>query len=237
MPVGAGVAEHAVTFGHDVLGEQSTKPVNWVHSAPTTFCHQGWVARGGCLLLAPGLPEAELDDGGVLITVMRAVGWMSRADLRTRPGRASPAIPVPGAQCPNGVTAHIALLPDPVDHVSRWAALESFELAPVLVAAGDRPVLAADTPFVEVTDAVMTAMKPGDDGVGVVWRLWNPTKTTSSAELRIAVAALELRECDLDETPSRSTAQRRLSAGAPLRVDVGSHQLITVRGRDPHDGR
>jgi alpha-mannosidase len=232
MPVGAGVAEHAVTFGHEVLGDQVNETANWVHPAPTTFCHQGWVARSDCLLLAPGLPEAELEDGAVLITLMRAVGWMSRPDLRTRPGRASPAIPVPGAQCPDGVTARIALLPDPVDQVSRWAALESFELAPVVVAAGDLPVLAADTPFVEVTDAVMTAMKPGDDGEGVAWRLWNPTETTSSAQLRIAVSALELRECELDETRSRSAAQPHLSVVGGLNVDLGSHQLITVRGSD-----
>jgi hypothetical protein len=237
LPVGPGPAEHAVTFGHDTLGARPKEPVNWVHPAPTTFCHQGWVARGGCLLIAPGLPEAELDDGGVLITLMRAVGWMSRPDLRTRPGRASPAIPVPGAQCPDGVTARIALLPDPVDQITRWAVLESFELAPIVVTAGDRPLLAADTPLVEVTDAVMTAMKPGDDRQGVVWRLWNPTDAASPAKLRIAAAALELRECDLDETPSRSPALRQLPVSAPLRVDLGAHQLITLSGRDTDEDR
>ena len=183
VPLGAGVAEHAVTFGHEERQVALNEPANWVHAAPTTFCHHGWVAQGGALLLAPGLPEAELVDGAVLLTLLRAVGWMSRPDLRTRPGRASPAIPVPGAQCPEGVTCRIALLPDPVSPAARWVALESFELAPVVVTVGDRPMLPDDTPLVTVDGAVLTAFKPADDGHGVVLRLWNPTDTAATSQI------------------------------------------------------
>src|SRR5262249_49812946 len=52
------------------------------------------VALGG-----PGLHEIELDrDGALKLTLLRAVGVMSRSDLSTRPGHAGYQVPTPGAQ-------------------------------------------------------------------------------------------------------------------------------------------
>ncbi|MGB8862002.1 MAG: glycosyl hydrolase-related protein [Ilumatobacteraceae bacterium] len=237
MPLGEGHAEHAVTFGQEMHRTQPTESADWVHPAPSTFCHQGWVARGGHLLLAPGLPEAELAGDSVLITLVRAVGWMSRPDLRTRPGRASPAIPVSEAQCPEGVSARIALLPDPVNPIARWSALEAFELAPVVVPAGDRPRVPENSAIVEVDDAVLSALKPADDGDGIVVRLWNPTDGESTVGLRLGNASLQLQECHLDETASQPTGLQHLDAGAPIQIDAAAHQLITLRGKDPHEDR
>jgi hypothetical protein len=237
MPLGEGPVRHAVTFGDEMLGTRPTGSADWIHPAPTTFCHQGWVACGGHLLLAPGLPEAELAGNSLLVTLVRTVGWMSRPDLRTRPGRASPAIPVPGAQCPEGVSARIALMPDPGGPVARWSALEAFEFAPVVVPAGDRPLVPENTPIVEVDDAVLTALKPADDGDGIVARLWNPADDESTVRLRIGTASIDLYDCNLDETASQSTRLHHLAGGAPLRIDAAPHQLITLRAKDHHEDR
>ncbi len=233
MPVGGGTTIRAVTFGHDEFDGTVQRPANWVHPTPSTCCHQGWVARGGSLLLAPGLPEAYVDDDAVLVTLLRAVGWMSRPDLRTRPGRASPAIPVPGAQCAEGVSARIAVLPDPVDQVGRWAALEAFELTPIIVAVGAQPLVDPDIPGVTVTDAVMTAMKPADDGHGVVWRLWNPTDSPAAARLDAAGPARVFHDCDLGEARSGSIDTARSPEAEPQPFVLGRHALLTLRSHEP----
>src|SRR5207249_3051785 len=72
----------------------------WVHPAPSTFPHQGFVAANGLTVAAPGLPEAEVTpDGIIAVTLVRAVGWLARMDLRSRPRPAGPLMPAPGAQC------------------------------------------------------------------------------------------------------------------------------------------
>ena len=71
-----------------------------MHPAPATFPHQGFVCANGLTVAAPGLPEAEVTpDGITAVTLVRAVGWLARMDLRSRPRPDGPLIAVPGAQC------------------------------------------------------------------------------------------------------------------------------------------
>jgi mannosylglycerate hydrolase len=84
----------------------------WKHPPHSTFCQQGWVRCGPLVVVAPGLPEAEvLGDGTVALTLLRAVGWLSQLSLTTRPEPAGPGMPTPGAQVPGGVQATLSLLP------------------------------------------------------------------------------------------------------------------------------
>ena len=101
FPTGAPVDtfDAATTFD---TARRSTAPVDdtgWVHPAPRTFPHQGWIAANGLVVGAPGLPEAEVTpDGDVLVTLVRSVGALARIELRTRPMPAGPEMMAPGAQ-------------------------------------------------------------------------------------------------------------------------------------------
>jgi mannosylglycerate hydrolase len=54
----------------------------------------------GFALFNKGLPEYELMPGGTLhLSLLRAIGWLSRGDLIRRPGQAGPPFPCPDAQC------------------------------------------------------------------------------------------------------------------------------------------
>jgi alpha-mannosidase len=57
-----------------------------------------WVDSGGVAVFLTGPFEYELVEGAIAITLLRSVGWLSRADLHNRPGHAGPGVATPGAQ-------------------------------------------------------------------------------------------------------------------------------------------
>lgn len=87
--------------------------------AEPTFPVHHWAAiaddHGGLALATGGLAEGEIlsaaEGHGLAITLMRAVGWLSRDDLRTRGGGAGPALATPEAQCPGPFAADLWLVP------------------------------------------------------------------------------------------------------------------------------
>ncbi|MBV8234933.1 MAG: hypothetical protein JO075_04450, partial [Acidimicrobiia bacterium] len=112
FPTGAsGVsARAATTFDVARRAPRVTDSRGWVQPAPRTFPHQGWVRNNGLTVVAPGLPEAEVDDDGTIyITALRAVGSLSRVDLRGRPQPAGPGLRTPEAQCRGTMAAQLAL--------------------------------------------------------------------------------------------------------------------------------
>jgi alpha-mannosidase len=69
----------------------------WEFDLPTDPARL-WVDSGGVAVLLAGPFEYELLDGAIAVTLLRSVGWLSRADLRNRPGHAGPGVATPGAQ-------------------------------------------------------------------------------------------------------------------------------------------
>lgn len=83
------------------------------HVVSTAPLHR-WVARftdaAGATLYSDGLAEYEsLDDGAVAVTLVRAVGQLSRSDLPERPGHAGWPAATPGAQSRGPFAARLAL--------------------------------------------------------------------------------------------------------------------------------
>ena len=83
------------------------------HLVPTAPLHR-WVTRcspgAGVTVISDGLAEYEsLDDGSVAITLLRAVGVLSRADLPERPGHAGWPADTPAAQSIGPFAARFAL--------------------------------------------------------------------------------------------------------------------------------
>ena len=68
------------------------------------------VSAGGFGVAAAGLHEYEAGGDTLYLTLIRAVGWLSRDDLSTRQGDAGPMLPTPEAQCPGPFRATYSLL-------------------------------------------------------------------------------------------------------------------------------
>jgi len=228
FPVGrAGHCDAATTF--DVVRRTSELPddTGWVQRAVPTFVQQGFVHANGLTVVAPGLDEAELvtqgEGSAIALTLLRAVGHLSRHDLRSRPGPAGPGTDTPGAQCPGRVEARLVLLPGFDPAAARDAMLPLFA-----VPSGALPLVEPGLALLTLTprELLLSSLKPAQDGPGLVVRVLNPTEARLDATLRLGVPFTRAEPVRLDETPS---GERVTQEGDTLRFSVPAHALRSVR--------
>ncbi|GAA4831153.1 glycosyl hydrolase-related protein [Kitasatospora terrestris] len=160
---------------------------------------------------AAGLPErtglaAQHSGSGcdeMVITLLRSVGWLSRFDLKARTTGAGPMLPTPQAQCRRPHSFDLAI--EVGERVAtdmalaRLADTTTVPLRGVQLRPGSSPA-APVAPGLRVDGARMTALKPADDGNGLVLRLSNPTgeQIRGDVELPGGWRATPVR---LDESP------------------------------------
>ncbi|HEX5065940.1 MAG TPA: hypothetical protein VFY49_07490 [Myxococcota bacterium] len=143
-----------------------------------------------CVLANRGSAEVEaVPEAGataLAVTLVRAVGWLSRDDLARRPGPAGPPLPTPGAQCPGRHVAELGLWLGRRDDPERVTAALRFADPPLLFAGGSpRGALRDGARLVEWDDpaVVLCALEPRE--AGVTWlRLLNASDATRSVQVR-----------------------------------------------------
>ena len=173
----------------------------------------------------PGLHEVELAaDGALLLTLFRAVGWMSRGDLSTRVGHAGYNVPTPDAQGLGRLTLPLRHRRRPRRRARaraghRPAARRRARRAP-------RPPIA---PFLSVEPAsvrlsICKRADDGDDGAFLV-RLCGPPRGAVTARLRFFRPVGRV-------TPLRSRRARRPRAPARRRRRHARRPARRARGRD-----
>jgi alpha-mannosidase len=139
-------------------------------------------ARGerGLALLVPGFAEIEWTSGGdLLLTLLRAVGALSRGDLPARPGHAAWPTAVPLAQCLGRQLVDLALVPVGETELERpdrilncwedaFLPVQAFWLADATGIALPRDGIA-----LEGEGLVCSAIKPAEESRGIVLRCYN----------------------------------------------------------------
>jgi len=157
-------------------------------------------ATHGLAVGVNGLREyAVLHDGRTIaITLLRAVGFLSRGDLPERNGHAGPALATPSAQCLGEREYRYCVVPLGGDLTLPRASREIREwLSPPWIVRGDGGTRSFYS--LEGDPAVQpSALRAGPDGA-IVARLFNPSRESASATLRFARPALEARAVDLRE--------------------------------------
>jgi len=194
---------------------------------PTAPLHRYVSLHGpgaGATLYADGLAEYEASaDGAVAVTLLRAVGALSRSDLPERPGHAGWPVDTPGAQCRGGFAAQLALLPHGprddatialVDRVAedvllplRATTLRSALRAPGTVSGVE---LAGE-------GLALSAVKPNEAGDGLVLRCVNLLDQPVPGAWRLPRTPGSVELARLDETPLQP-------------MDVHGHEVPFVAG-------
>jgi len=167
---------------------------------------------------AEAVPEGE-GTSALAVTVLRAVGWLSRPDLALRPGPAGPGLPTPGAQVPGPHAIELSLRLHRSDDPSRAAAAHGFAYPPLVFPGvdGSNGALRDGARLVEVEDPAVqvSAIEPGPGGNTLV-RLINASE--APRELRIAWGV-----------PIRDAAWVDLAGRTVSAVDLASHAQVALR--------
>jgi hypothetical protein len=202
-------------------------PDAWIESGPTEFNNKRFVAAfdgaRGLAVLPQGMQEHQLlpdQRGALAITLLRCIGYLSQDNLQTRKSNAGPAIPTPDAQMQG--TWHYALSIIPCRSAADLPAVHhaaALVNARALTFAGAFARAARAMSLIEIEGAAVSAIKPADDGEGVIVRLWNGLGTARHATVRVPAATIRAAQpVLLDESAD--------AAGPRLRVQPHS---VTLR--------
>lgn len=193
-------------------------------------------ATHGATVATVGLPEYELlygEPGNVAITLLRCVGRLSGGDLLTRPGGESGWITfTPEAQCPGEHTFRYAFIPHSRADFEAYGAvnaqIEAFLLPPRSWRRGGEPPASLGDFGLALRPAalVVSALKPAEDGRGVILRLYNPTDAAIEASLQSARAMGAAWRTQLNE---RDLEPLRPAGGRAMHFTAAPRQIVSLR--------
>jgi len=185
----------------------------------------------GVTVYSDGLAEYEVDsDGDVAVTLVRAVGDLSRNDLPERPGHAGWPVQTPEAQMFGPFASELALFPhgprtpDTVDEIERTADDVLLPLVGTTLrsAIGDYP--ATRGLELEGRGLALSTAKESEDGDWLVLRCVNVTDVTTTGRWTLPFEPAEARLARLDETPLGVLA----AAGSSVEFSAGPRAVVTI---------
>jgi alpha-mannosidase len=195
-------------------------------------------ARGGrgLAVLSPVFFEYEWTaDGALLVTLLRAVGELSRAGLPERPGHAGWPEPVPLAQEPGMHSVDLALAPasaDDLAHPDRLERLWEDVCLPIQAPfvrdfSGSPYTLGAELGITLEGDGMaFSAAKPADAGDDLVLRCWNVREEETVGCWRFALPVARARLVRADETGARDLPLA--PDGRSVEFPAGPHAIVTL---------
>lgn len=188
--------------------------------------------KDGFAVAVRGLPEYEAlveKDGTVTlaVTLLRCVSWLSRDDLKTRPGHAGPMMFTPGAQMPGAWGFEYSLIPHTGgwENVSEEAHRFARPLRAVRMSGGSGTLPAAASLItLERPHLIVSSTKIAEDGDGVVVRVYNIADEFLMASLRLNATTGEAAYVDLnEENPSPLVVQ-----GGAVRLTLKRNEIATI---------
>jgi alpha-mannosidase len=193
------------------------------------------VAAGGrgLAIVAPGFFEYEWTArGDLLFTLLRAVGDLSRDNLRTRVGHAAWPTATPLAQCPGRTRVELAFAAVSQEKVERGDALPGLWEDVFLPLRGFwlrdavELVPAATEIALEGAGLVLSAAKPAQVGSPLVLRCYNATGRRTAGAWRVSGGIKSAHRVRADE---RESAPIVLDGrGTTVRFVAEPHEVVTI---------
>ncbi|MBA3889040.1 MAG: hypothetical protein H0X64_00765 [Gemmatimonadaceae bacterium] len=187
----------------------------------------------GATLYSDGLAEYEVfDDGTVAVTLVRAVGELSRHDIPERPGHAGWPAATPAAQCPGPFTASFALAFHPgtrdaatIDLIERTADDVLLPLAGSSLRNAVDVERATAGVQLEGRGLAFSALKESDDGGSLVLRCVNLLDEPVDGRWTLGWPAAAAHLARLDETPLEPVAVRD---GCHVAFTAAPRAVVTI---------
>jgi alpha-mannosidase len=240
LPVGlpGAAALAGAAFGAVTRPPVTVDPADYPLETPVrTAPAHGFVAAAsgarGLALFAPGFFEYEWTGrGDLLVTLLRAVGELSRGDLPARPGHAGWPMSTPLAQCPGRTRVELAIAPVSQTELERGDALPSLWEDAFLPLRGfwlrDAMEL-APTPVdiaLEGSGLVLSVVKPAQQGSPLVLRCYNATGRKAAGAWRFGESVKSAHRVRADERESVALVLE--GRGKTVRFVAEAHEIVTI---------
>ncbi len=234
-------SENVISDGHFYVNARPLEQPagsDWVQPPAGTWPQQDFslVEDGekGLAVLNRGLPEIAAKggaDGVVLsLTLLRAVGWLSRDDFETRRlMNAGPTLDTPDAQCLGGQRFRYAVVPFSGDHIAfGLRSLSQRWRTPVLSKQGveDGHIAGGVSLFrKDNARAAVTAIKRHEQRDTLIIRVFNETGEEITETLTFGLPISSAWETDLlEERGGRMQPSGRYQ----LPLELGPHAIMTI---------
>ncbi len=189
--------------------------------------YQVWIANRG-------LPEYEVLDNQVAITLHRAVGYLSVGKGRIRPCQAGPSVPTPFAQCQRTMRAELAYGLAEIDQgtMIRYARefahpawVREMPYLPYLNSVGTVARYASWC-AVDNSQVILSALKPTEEKGIIVLRLYNQSSQNQQATINFGFPVH--RYCETNCLEIWEETQQQSVENNQLTLTFQPHQIKTV---------
>jgi alpha-mannosidase len=216
------------------LPEEAQRDERVVPTAPLHRFVSRFAAGSGVTVFSDGLTEYEsLDDGSVAVTIFRAVGELSRADLPERPGHAGWPASTPQAQAIGPFQARLAVALHGPDDWRVRAQIEQLADDVLLPIRGETIRYNLHEPHraggleLEGDGLAFSAATPAQAAGWTVLRCVNRRGEATRGRWRISRPVAEAMRARLDETPLTVLLVR----DQMVEFDAAPHEIVTILGR------
>jgi alpha-mannosidase len=229
-------------FGSLLRPAQPAAPAGGEETPVSTAPAHRWiaVAQGdrGLAVLVPGFVEYEWTAAGSLyLTLLRAVGELSRDDLPPRPGHAGWPSPTPGAQCLGTWRLELAIAPlterqldDPAWLERLWedafVPVEPLWIRDYSPRLGSPEAAFGGTIALEGAGLVVSTIKPAEQGDALVLRCYNAGGESVRGSWRFGTPVREAHQVRADETPVGPLEPS--DGGTRVAFTAGPQEVVTV---------
>ncbi len=206
-------------------------PEGWMDKPAPVFPSLRWIdysnGEVGLTVMNKGTPENEVRDGNIYITLLRCVGMLSSD------GKAGPLIPVPDARETKTYTFTYSIYP----HKGDWKEAKSykqgyeFNYSPWAFQLPKDKKLRRMRSFVNVSpdNVVMTALKPSEDGKGLVLRLYETAGETTESEITLFAAPKKAVKTNLLEDESQDESHELPFEKNSIKLAIKPYEIVTVK--------
>jgi alpha-mannosidase len=197
----------------------------------------------GTTIHSDGLAEYEVDDEGVVwVTLVRAVGQLSRNDLPERPGHAGWPVETPGAQSIGRFEARLAVHLHGGSSAATLTAIERESdrfLRPLRgITLRSTDVAAGSAGGIELFGIALSAsaIKESEDGRHIVLRCINLSDREQRGTWRLAAHVTAAHLARLDETPLDRLEVQFSDGSSAISFTAGPRAVVTILAEPERSG-
>ena len=172
----------------------------------------------------------------IALTLLRAVGWLSRNDLNTRRGHAGPEIATPGAQCLEPQIAHYSIIPHDKSETDQFALRQVNQfitpLKAIQLEAKTDSELPSSRSFLSIhsTNYNFSCLKKAEDSDSTILRIFEPNGQSVKVNLHTAFPIKDASLVNLAERHQNSLSVKPTSPST-LIIPLAPYQIQTLQFR------